>query len=265
MSTAPTFPSGNWSYQTRIVSSNPNSTYFGYTVAISGNYALVSYRDKHDRAPRFIGVVDVLKRNGQTWTPQAKLTSPDQNDELFGKSLAISGDHAVVGTSGAAYVYSRNGQAWTRNAKLTGDPNQPNDGFGLTVAIDGDTIVVGAANWTNGGQIDHSGAAYVFGRNGTQWSQLDILTANDPDTGSDFGCSVAISGDHILIGASWADSGAAYVFGRNGTKWSQPDILTADDPQPYSGFGSSVAISGDHILIGASGLLDQRGAAYVFG
>src|SRR5262249_44983298 len=152
------------------------------------------------------------------------------------------------------------------------------DWFGYSIAVSGDTVVVGApsedsnASGINGEQSDNSaynaGAAYVFVRNGTNWSQQAYLKASNtsgsagfPFTGDEFGYSVAVSGDTVVVGAPFENSnatgvnsnqidnsathsGAAYIFVRNGTNWSQQAYLKASNTGEGDWFGSAVAASG---------------------
>ena len=172
------------------------------------------------------------------------------------------------------------------------------DHFGWSVAISGDTVVVGAprefsnATGVNSNQGDNSasnaGAAYVFVRTGGVWSQQAYLKASNTDRSDQFGYSVAISGDTVVVGAPFEDSsatgvdgeqgdnrfsnaGAAYVFVRNGGVWSQQAYLKASNTRALDRFGWSVAISGDTVVVGAQRKwfnpregLRFAGAAYVF-
>ncbi|MBY0508383.1 MAG: hypothetical protein K2X03_31015 [Bryobacteraceae bacterium] len=244
-----------------------------------------------------------------------KASNPDAQDS-FGYSVAISGDTVVVGAfgessngtgqadnsapeAGAAYVFTRSGTAWSQQAYLKASNPDGGDRFGWSVAISGDTVVVGATfEASNGtGQADNSairaGAAYVFTRSAGVWSQQAYLKASNPDIGDDFGSSVAISGDTVVVGAYGEDSnatgvngnqadnsasgaGAAYVFTRSAGVWSQQAYLKASNPDIGDGFGSSVAISGDTVVVGANdedsngtgGQADnsapEAGAAYIF-
>jgi hypothetical protein len=146
------------------------------------------------------------------FTQETKLTASNGAAfHNFGKSVAISGATVVVGSSGggpngnqgAAYVFVRNGTSWYQQAILTASDGADGAGFGASVAIDGNTAVVGApgALGPNGNQ----GAAYVFARNGTTWTQQQKLTVSDGiSDGFDdyFGGSVAVSGDTVVAGAS---------------------------------------------------------------
>src|SRR5262249_5202133 len=149
---------------------------------------------------------------------------------------------------------------------------------GQSVAVSGDTVVVGAifedsnATGVNGGQADNSavdaGAAYVFVRNGTTWSQQAYLKASNTGANDGFGSSVAMAGDKVVGGAldedsnatgvngdqtnnSSSNSGAAYIFVRSGTTWNQQSYLKASNTGPNDRFGLSVAVSGDTVVVGA--------------
>ena len=115
-----------------------------------------------------------------------------------------------------------------------------------------------------------AGAAYVFVRNGTTWSQQAYLKASNTDAGDAFGYSVAVSGDTVVVGAyaevqqappgltatrattAPCGAGAAYVFVRNGATWSQQAYLKASNTERSDTFGISVAVSGDTVVVGAA-------------
>ena len=128
----------------------------------------------------------------------------------------------------------------------------------LSVALSGDTALVGADGKTVGGQTD-AGAAYVFTRSGTSWSQQAELTDPDAAASDDFGCSVALSGDTALVGAPGKTVGGQATpapptsSARSGTSWSQQAELSASDAAADDWFGCSVALSGDTALVGAYG------------
>jgi hypothetical protein len=229
-----------------------------------------------------------------------KASNTDANDG-FGHAMALSGDTLVVGAtgessnatgvngiqgnnlasgSGAVYVFTRNGTAWSQQAYLKASNAEASDAFGASVAISGDTLVVGAtgessnAIGVNGIQSNnsasYSGAAYVFIRNGTTWSQQAYLKASNTGTDDYFGLSVAISGDTLVVGAQGEASnatgvngdqtnnlapmsGAAYVFTRSLGNWSQQAYLKASNTEANDVFSIRVALSGDTLLVGASG------------
>ena len=157
-----------------------------------------------------MGGAYVFVRNGSAWTQQAHLTASNPHLlDNFGVSVAISGDTVVVGaygessSAGAAYVFVRNGTSWNDQAFLKASNSDANDQFGGSVAISGDKTIVGAfgessnANGVNGSQADNgaplAGAAYVFVRNGSTWSQQAYLKASNSDAGDSFGFAVALT------------------------------------------------------------------------
>ncbi|MDC3988437.1 FG-GAP repeat protein [Polyangium jinanense] len=251
--------------------------YFGHSVAISGDTALVGSYDDDNAGGTNAGSVYVFVRSGTVWTQQAKLVANDAaSADLFGTSVALSGDTALIGASlddfvgntdqGSAYVFVRSGGVWSQQAKLVaGDAN---DRFGSSVALSGDTALVSAPRDSVAGGGTAAGSVSVFVRSGTTWSEQSKLTASDPGASDFFGFSVALSGDTALVGA-WSDdhaggvdAGSAYVFVRSGAVWSQETKLVAD-AAAGDHFGRSVALSGDTALVGspdASG----SGRAYVF-
>jgi FG-GAP repeat len=151
--------------------------------------------------------------------------------------------------------------------KLTASDAAGGDQFGTSVAISGDTIVVGAL-----GGNSSTGAAYVFVRSGTTWTQQQKLTASDGAANDRFGISVAFSEDTAVVGApsdddAGSNSGSAYVFVRSSGIWSQQQKLTASDAASGDSFGYSVSISGDTVVVGAYEDDDggfSSGSAYVF-
>ncbi|MCH8056663.1 MAG: FG-GAP repeat protein [Proteobacteria bacterium] len=284
--------------------------------------------DQSDNSAIQAGAAYVFTRSGTVWNQQAylKASNTDKHD-LFGFSVAISGDTLVVGAypeasnatgingdqsdnsvefAGAAYVFTRSGMTWSQQAYLKASNTDKHDLFGFSVAISGDTVVVGAsgedsnATGINGDENDNSaenaGAVYVFTRNEKQWSQQAYLKASNTGAGDDFGASVAIFGDTLMIGAqleasnatgingdqsdnSAIQAGAAYVFTRSGMTWSQQAYLKASNTDAGDMFGISLAIFGDTLVVGAypensnaTGIngdqsdnsFEFAGAAYVF-
>jgi hypothetical protein len=269
-----------WSQQAKLTASDAAAgDYFGYSVAISGDTAVIG-ADRNNDAGDLSGSAYVFLRSGTTWSQQYKLTASDAAaEDYFGWSVAVSGDTAVIGAigdddagdfSGSAYVFLRSGTTWSQQQKLTATDAAEGDEFGFSVAVSSDTAVIGAHQNDDAG--DSSGSAYVFVRSGTAWSQQTKLTAGDAAANDKFGYSVAISGDTAIIGACYDEnggiiSGSAYVFAHSVTTWSQQAKLTASDAAAGDYFGVSVAISGDKAVIGAHCNDDagtDSGSAYVF-
>jgi len=246
------------------------------------------------------GAAYVFVRNGTTWTQEAYLKAFNTGiDDAFGVSVAVSGDTVVVGApqessnatgvngdgnnnnasgSGAAYVFVRSGTLWSQQAYLKATNTGTFDSFGASVAVSGDTVLVGAtgedsnATGVNGAGSNNtatdSGAAYVFVRSGTNWTQQVYLKSSNTGLGDQFGTSVAVSGERVIVGApsedsgatgvdgnqnndNAPDSGAAYVFVRNGTTWTQQAYLKASNTGTGDRFGHSVAVAGGTVVVGA--------------
>lgn len=201
---------------------------FGYSVALQGDTALVgSYNDKVGENSKQ-GSAYVFTRSGEVWTEQAKFTASDGAvNDTFGAAVALSGDTALVGVpaakvgstllQGAAYVFTRSGETWNQEAKLTASDGKIVDNFGNAVAIQGNNAIVGAGHADVGENLDQ-GLAYVFSRSGTTWAEQTQLSAPDGATNDNFGVSVALSADTVLVGAFGAaisgtvGQGAAYFF-----------------------------------------------------
>jgi hypothetical protein len=213
-------------------------------------------------------------------TQQAKLLASDGAEfDTFGLSVAVSGNTAVVGASrdddrgaeaGAAYIFVRAGATWTQQAKLTAADGGSNDNFGAAVAIVGETVLIGATS--DDDVRSDAGAAYVFVRSGTTWTQQAKLLAADGASDDQLGISVALAGDTAVVGTTNDDdlgdrAGASYVFVRSGTTWSEQAKLTAADGAEADQLGIAVAVAGDTALVGAFGDDDRgrsAGSAYVF-
>jgi hypothetical protein len=250
---------------------------FSSSLAIDGNTAIIGAFFHFDSAPGQ-GAAYIFVRNGTTWTQQQELNPSDGIEFAnFGTSVALSGNTAVVGepgygvspnfNQGAANVFVRSGTTWTLQQQLLALDGAGGDFFGNSVSVNGDTVLVGAPE-----KASSQGAAYVFVRSGTTWTQQQELTASVDGAPSDsFGASVSVSGDTAFVGApdhtvlTNADQGAAYVFVRNGSAWAQLQELTSSDGTAFDFFGISVSVQGSTAVVGASGAESTgTGAAYVF-
>lgn len=257
---------------------------FGSRVSLSGDTAVIGAPLDYD-AGFNSGSAYVFCEVGDVWQQIAKLTGKDTAvSDLFGGSVSVDGDTAVIGAaadddggdaSGSAYVFREDGGVWQQIAKLTANDAAAGDRFGVSVSIDGDTIIVGSQLDSHAGL--RGGSAYVFREVGGMWQQIAKLTADDAANGDDFGQSVSIDGDTAVIGA-WLDddacpgfhgcqSGSAYVFREVGTEWQQIAKLTAADAALGDVFGVSVSVSASTAIIGAVGDDDAdsaSGSAYIF-
>ncbi len=265
----------SWNRQQRLFANDgADGDGFGYRVALDGDTAVVgAYFAGVDGKPQQ-GAAYIFVRTGTTWQQQQKLVAADgAAGDQFGQSLAIAGDTVVIGAAtsniqGAAYVFMRNGTTWSQQQKLVAADGAVNDQFGHAVALVGDTAIIGAPF---GRSDSWQGAAYVFVRSGTTWSQQQKLVAADGATRDQFGMSVALADDTVLIGAPGAAGnqnpvqGAAYLFVQNGTTWSQQQKLVAVNGTENNLFGRSVALDGDTAVISSSmGDNIWHGLAYLF-
>ena len=250
--------------QELLASDGAGGDYFGTSVSLSGNTALVGAEYKNSLQ----GAAYVFTFDGSSWTQQAELAPGDTaSNGFFGASVSLSGTTALVGAfgkdsfQGAAYVFTFDGSSWSQQAKLIASDGASGDSFGTSVSLSGNTALVGAYNKTSS-----QGAAYVFAFDGSSWAQQAELTASDAVSGDDFGYSVSLSGNTALVGAYKKTSaqGAAYVFAFDGSSWAQQAELAASDAASGDNFGYSVSLSGNAALVGAYTKNGNQGAAYVF-
>ena len=273
-----------WSHQAYLKPpNNSNGDLFGNALALSGDTIVVGAYFEDSSTTSIINGTDlsaannsgysngaayVFVRSGTTWTHQAYLKPPNNsNADLFGSSVALSGDTIVVGAyfegstttsiingtnlsaandsgsdNGAAYVFVRSGTTWSHQAYLKSPNNSNADRFGSSVAVSGDTIVVGAyfedsstTSIISGANLSaandsgsDNGAAYVFVRYGNTWAHQAYLKSPNNSNGDLFGYSVAVSGDTIVVGARLEDSTTTTII--NGT-----DVSAANDSGANNG------------------------------
>ena len=257
---------------------------FGSSISISGNYAIAGAQFADPGGRSSAGAAYIFERTSTSWVQRAILIPPDSTaSDYFGRSVSISGDYAIVGASGAdpngisragaAYIFKRSGSYWYQEAKLVASDRAASDQFGDSVSISSTRAVIGAPSEDPSG-VNGAGSAYIFVRSGTTWSQQAKLVASDKDVYDQFGYSVSISGDYVIVGAFREDpsgvtnAGSAYIFVRSGTTWSQQAKLVASDKAASDQFGRRVSISGGFAIIGAPSAdpngISSAGAAYVF-
>jgi hypothetical protein len=282
---------------------------FGYSVAVSGDVIVVGVPGD-DVEGYNAGAAYVFERlqgesvstPGADFWGQVKVlyASDAQEEDNFGDSVAVSGDVIVVGApyedsggsdAGTAYVYQRmqtGADLWGQVKILHAVGAQAFDGFGHSVAVSGDVIVVGAPGEDGGigNPLTNAGMACVFQRTFSgidNWGQIRTLSASDTQADDQFGYSVAIWRDVIVVGAIHEDggagdpvdnAGAAYVFQRYQGEahiWGEVKILHASDAQAGDMLGHSVAVWGDVIVAGtpwedggAGDPYADSGVAYVF-
>ncbi|MEP7284192.1 MAG: putative Ig domain-containing protein [Chloroflexota bacterium] len=217
--------STTWTQQQKLTASDGIANdWSGLGVAVAGD-TLVMGAPSADAAY-------IFGRSGTIWTQQQKLTASDGVGRHLGVSVAFEGSTLVVGAPyknnapGVAYVFVNDGITWSQQQKLTASDGATGDYFGIAVALAGDTVVVGAESRSNG-----IGAAYLFARSGTTWSQQQELTASDGVTGDYFGSAVALNGNTVIVGAANKSlagqnlAGATYIFTPSG---NLPFITSTD-------------------------------------
>ena len=226
------YDGSTWSEQQGLTASDgANYDYFGYSVAIDGDYALIGAYGKDIGSNNNQGKAYIFYYDGSTWSEQAGITSSDGGDgDYFGFSVSINGDYAIVGAEakdvgsnanqGKAYIFHRNGTTWSEQSGLIAPDGTDDDRFGHTVSIDSVYAVVGAYKKDVGGNSDQ-GKAYVFYRSGSKWSLETELTSSDGAATDYFGVGVSINNDYIVVGAdlkdvgSNSDQGKVYFYKKN--------------------------------------------------
>ncbi len=305
----------------------PELNAFGSSLALENSFLLIGSEggragnDPEANHPYF-GAAFTTERESSGWSSLTRsvLRFPDGVPNQYGRAIAISGDTIVIGapgrdntdlpgikdSAGEAFVYRLANNIWTLEQILTPSNPGANDAFGSAVAISGDLIVIGApledsaATQINGDESDNSaadtGAAYVFTRDNNTWSQQAYLKPINAETGDEFGRTVAVNGDTVIVSSPFEDSstngidgddtdnslsnsGALYAFTRFGTFWFQEAYLKASNPGIDDHFGSNIAFNGIDLIVGvpqedsaATGLNGDQfnnnspdaGAAYLF-
>jgi hypothetical protein len=273
-----TKPETGWADMTEnailTASDGTANDYFGATCSISNNIITVGAFTRNR--------IYVFEKTSDQWssmTETAILTgSGNINSSSLGTRLCISGDIIFSGAfgssafglnSGAVFVFNKPETGWAdashEDFVLKGDsiPETGNH-FGSSVSIDGNYAVVGQEGYNY-----NTGRAYVYGFNGSSWDKLAKLSASDSAFNHMFGCSVAISGDIIVIGAKY--NNAVYLFEKQATGWTdmvQTAKLTPSDFVADDLFGASVDVDGDLVVVGAENhdidSISNSGAVYIY-
>ncbi len=237
---------------------------FGNSVAVDGDTVVVgAYATSSNQGKAYI----YSRNEGGTgqWGLLVSLSDPGAaNEDVFGSSVAVEGDTAIIGASGAekAYIYSRNqggAGTWGLAATLSDPSEAYADQFGLSVAVSGDTATASAVS-----------GAYIYGRNqggAGHWGSTTTLS-NPGTSNNQFGVALALDGDTLAVTAPSFNShpGLVYVYNRNQGgvgAWGLFDTLGDPTGKVTETFGYSVAVGGDTMVVGAQGV-NTPGAAYVF-
>jgi hypothetical protein len=239
---------------------------FGHSVAIEGDTIVVGAPTARNQATPGTGCAYVFVRQAGAWVQQARLaTIFGRTDDLFGWSVAISGDRVLIGApeasspgrmrNGLAYSFERTGNMWSEQTTISTSSPKDFSRFGEAVAIVGTRALVGAPSAD--GLAISSGAAYSYAVMGPIALELGRLIASDGEPSEGFGSSIAMSGSSAIVGASSDSStgvarhGSAYIFVRNAAEsWTQQAKLSTP-LRPLIAAGRSVALEADTALIGA--------------
>ena len=271
-----------WFEQTRLTAGDGRALdRFGYSVALWGGWALVGAPYDDDLGADS-GSVFVFHEDEGAWSQVAKLHAPAAaSGHEFGFAVAMEGDAAWIGApgdagaggdSGVVHVFRLLAGEWQFHATLASADGSAGDRFGAAVTVRGDFALVGAPRDDSPAGVNH-GAAYVFRRDGQDWTQEARLQASDAAPSDFFGFALSIGADAAAVGAALDDdaglsSGAAYMFRRAAdASWSQEAKLVPDDAATRDLFGSAVALDADTVLVGSPGAdagAADAGAVYVF-
>jgi len=275
----------SWSVEQKLTpDNNGEDDLFGQSVSMSAGFLLVSahVHEPENNVPK-VGAVYVYMYGTSGWTLRERLTAPDPfTDDQFGRKTALAGNTAVIGSHlddtlstdvGAVYVYENVGNLFVYRTKLV-----PEEGtisshahFGYSVAIYGNTLVVGAPDDIEGGRM--AGSAFIYERHANgDWIQMSKLSAEQSNSDSHFGTSVAVYNNIIAVGAPEpTGNGVVHLYERrqHGGMAEWVKIVTVKGSQTWRGdrFGQSVAINNNIIVVGAiyadSATLDT-GAVFIF-
>lgn len=264
-----------WDLQQRLtVNDGRDNDGFGASVALQGDTAFIGatgwdlvqyWQTKLDQ-----GAVYIFTRSGDLWSRSQDLISHDgEADDLFGSSLALDGDTAVVGavramdldfgSAGKFYVTERGPQPWPLAGRVRDSDANGCPGYGYDVGLEGTTAVVNRSAVFGG-----EGAVYFYTLEDGTWKETQTFNLDGGAT------SIALQGDTAVIGAAYASgqpgktyAGAAYVFTREGGVWKQQQKLVAADSGDYDHFGEAVALDGGTLMVGAPSN-NERGAVYFY-
>lgn len=263
---------GVWEEQTKLTASDEISDlWFGYAVAIYGDYVAITARDDNDVNTNS-GAVYIFYNNQGNWEEIAKLTEPDGSMTGFGTSVGMHHFYLIVGVpgddenglnSGSAYLYNNYEGVWTKDAKLLPDLGYENQCFANDVDVLWYDVFIGCEKDNfyeeNGGCVYH----YLYFNS---WYIADKFRPYDLEVNDNFGSSIDAFDYALIIGAKGSNSsmGSAYVFS-DYLGWAERQKLVPSDGTLNDNFGNSVAISNQHAVVGTNNEYnDNPDSAYVF-
>ena len=267
--------------ETKLVASDgAEGDNFGHRCAISGDFIIVGAPYNDNEKGSDAGAAYIFKRDGNDWNELQKLVGSSIHDtSLFGYSVDIDGDYAIVGAcwtdqdgekSGSAYIYKYDAPVWEEQAILTANDAFKADVFGIAASISGDYAIISAIFDDDCGTT--TGSSYIFKRLETTWIEQDKLVPDDCAAEDRFGTVVEIEGDYALVTSQYDDNemghdaGSVYIYKRDGSNWLEQDKLIPADSAGNVGYGLG-SMYEDHIVIGAFSddeFLPNAGLAYIY-
>ncbi len=265
------YDDSNW-VETKLKASDASSNdQYGRSVSISGNTVMVSSLYSGSSS---YGAAYIYKNTGSDWVETKLMASTPSSTDKYATSIDVDGNIAIVGapedgsiilSAGAAYIYENIGSNWVETKLMASDPDTT-DKFGQSVSVSGNMAVVGA--YFDDEKTTNAGAVYVFEKENGSWVEKAKLMASDGGINNNFGSSVEIDGNMIIVGApNKAPYGAGYIFVKVGDDWVE-HALEIDDWSSVVRLGNDVSISNNLAIIGSSeetGVTIRSGAAYIFG
>ncbi|MFZ1528932.1 MAG: hypothetical protein WAT19_09280 [Ferruginibacter sp.] len=251
---------------------------FGASVSISGIFSIIG--SPLDDAAK--GSASIYRFNGTTWQFVQKIYDPlGVSGNKFGFSVSMYGDFVFVGSpyndaggtdKGSVSVFQFNGTAWVFRQNLADALGEANDNYGISASVFGNTAVVGSpfANTT----VVNAGAAFIYHFNGSNWVLLQKVFDATATNGENFGISVSICQNYLIVGedednvAANFQQGSALIFKSSAGVWSLMKKISSSNGGMFDNFGKTVSISEEIAVVGApfhsNGSNTNQGAAYTF-
>ena len=262
--------------ETKLMASDGGiGDHFGISVDIDGDRIIVGAY-LNEISGNDTGAAYIYDWNGSTWVETKLAASDGEHSDMFGVSVSIDNNRAIVGAhlsddnnsqSGSAYIYDWDGMNWVET-KLTASDASGGDHFGFSVSVDDDRLAIGAPHYY--GNSSASGGTYIYDWDGMSWIETILLPSDGYNTDR-FGYAVSVDSDRVAVGSPMDDdnggsSGSVYVYDWNGSTWTETKV-TASDGANADKLGSSISVNGSNVLSGApfhkiNGT--QVGAAYLF-
>lgn len=279
------YTGGRWVFMQNLVDQDGGAyDYFGFSVSISGNYAIVGAPGDDVGANTDQGSVIPYILSGGTWLQLSKITDPTgAASDKFGSSVSVSNGWAIAGTplddvganvdQGSICFYQYQAPAWQFRQKFTATGGTTGDYFGCSVSVNGTRAIAGAYGDDVGANGDQ-GSAVIYAYNGSTWSAMGTITDPGGAAGDQFGYSVSLYSNYAIAGAPNDDAGAntdqgsAVIFWYNNSNWAYLKKLIDPESTSNDNYGYSVSISGNYAIVGISeydvGTNLQQGSAVIY-